>query len=122
MISVNPTIVAFITSPILVPILTSLLSKAGISNKVKLAMVAVVSLVVAAFASFIVPDTGYAVFSWESVSNYVITFLLAGQGYDKFWKPILNINAHALPNAGVGTVIDTTATDELPPQDPPEGD
>lgn len=101
MLNLSPVMVAVITGPI-VPFLVGLLTKSSASSKVKTIVNTVTSLVVSAVATAVIPETGVAVLSWDSVATFVVTALVSASSYDSFWKPVFAIDEKLAPNRGFG--------------------
>lgn len=102
MVEISPTVVAVITGP-LVPFLVGLFVKSGASTKVKRIVNLVASLAVAVVAGAVVPETGAAVISWQSLANIIVTLVVSAQSYEQVWKPLFDVNSKLLPTKGFGS-------------------
>lgn len=101
MLELSPTTVAILTGP-LVPFLVGLVVKSTADARVKRIVNVIASLLVAIVAGAVVPETGTAVFSWQSLANIVITLIVSAQSYDQFWKPLVDPNPKLLGQKGIG--------------------
>ena len=103
MIKADPMVVSILVGTV-IPFIVGLITKVNASIKVKVIANALVSLVAMYIANSTIAETGAAVFSWKSLSMFVVTTLTSGQAYDKFWSPVLDINSRAglLPDKGFG--------------------
>lgn len=107
-IDIPPVYVSFIVGPALVPLLTMLLVYVKASTRVKILVNAFVAAVVSLVATNVVPNTGYAIISWESLGNALIAFLSSSTAYSHFWQPVAKIDQATwlAINKGIGKKLD----------------
>jgi hypothetical protein len=97
-----PTFVTFIIS-LLLPFLVALVTKAVASDRLR----AVVLLVLTAVNTLVgeaIVDDGSAIISKDTFLKWALQTAIAVVAYLGFWKPVVNVNAKAAPNAGLSDV------------------
>ena len=100
LVTLSPHWVSFIIT-LLLPLAVALVTKVNAPPRVK----AVVLLVLTALNVLItnaVIDTGQAVFSRETLVQWLMSTLIAVFMYLGVYQPIAQINARLAPNAGIG--------------------
>ena len=89
-----------VISGLLIPVLTGFLTKLVASAQTKSLVALIQSILAGVIATATSPD-GTAVFSQALIQNTVLTIAIQLAMYIGVYKPIVDINARALPNVGL---------------------
>lgn len=94
-----PTFVTFLIT-LALPFLVALVTKWNASDRLKAALLLVLTAVNTLVGQAIV-DNGSAVISKQTFLNWMLATAVAVASYLGFWKPVVHVNSKAAPNFGV---------------------